>query len=482
MEIRVDGANNWPGFSELVCEVEGDKDGCDAAVFEVVVKSLKEHYAEIGLELPNAGRLAEVGVRTATVGHQLQLFGGPAFLHYKVITAIRKAEEVGAVPVFWIASEDHDFEEIRWVWGESEKYVWDGRFAGGEVGQMSLEGLEDVFTMWRRDVNSDDLDEIGELLKESDGLTYAQFYTKLLHMWYGDKGLVVLDASRSELKRLFAGSFAKELKGEGVANFVDQKPVKPRGVNLFYSPEGGQRVGIVRDGDKLLCNGAVLNEGGLSWEDWAEENAGSLSPSVLFRPLYQEFLLPNSHVILGPSELKYWVQARSAFEGFGIGFPNLHLRDHIVVVEEGTGWSIEDGWRSSEELVAEFVDGELKDRFGALLVDLSDEDLVGVVKGLGLDIGIEELVETNSPRVRQRLRKTAIKKIRRRIREEESGSIEGRVIANDKIVKGNIPQDRWSNFHVLSMSLGGFVNFRDKLLETKGAESPVMQVIVASKD
>ena len=153
-----------------------------------------------------------------------------------------------------------------------------------------------------------------------------------------------------------------------------------------------------------------------------------------------------------------------------------------MVVEEGTGWSIEDGWRSSEELVAEFVDGELKDRFGALLVDLSDEDLVGVVKGLGLDIGVEELVETNSPRVRQRLRKTAIKKIRRRIREEESGSIEGRVIANDKIVKGNIPQDRWGNFHVLSMSIGGFVNFRDKLLETKGAESPVMQVIVASKD
>ena len=113
MEIRVDGANNWPGFSELVCEVEGDKDGCDAAVFEVVVKSLKEHYAEIGLELPNAGRLAEVGVRTATVGHQLQLFGGPAFLHYKVITAIRKAEEVGAVPVFWLASEDHDLSLIH---------------------------------------------------------------------------------------------------------------------------------------------------------------------------------------------------------------------------------------------------------------------------------------------------------------------------------------------------------------------------------
>ena len=103
-------------------------------------------------------------------------------------------------------------------------------------------------------------------------------------------------------------------------------------------------------------------------------------------------------------------------------------------------------------------------------------------KNLGLDIGVEEMVETNSPRVKQRIRKTAIKKIRRRIREEKSGSIERIVIANDKIVKGKIPQDRWGNFHVLSMSLGGFVNFRDKLLETKGAESPVMQVIVASKD
>ena len=86
----IDSAENWPGFSELLCEVKGTVPKWSQSVSKVVVKTLKGQYYDLGLELPiGFERLENPNVNTVTTGHQLQLFGGPAFFHYKTITAIR---------------------------------------------------------------------------------------------------------------------------------------------------------------------------------------------------------------------------------------------------------------------------------------------------------------------------------------------------------------------------------------------------------
>ena len=85
-------------------------------------------------------------------------------LHYKTITAIRKAKELSnsehpVVPVFWMASEDHDFQEIRWVYGKSEKHSWQFDSNLQMVGRLGLNGLQDAFNSWVSDGLSDMLSD-----------------------------------------------------------------------------------------------------------------------------------------------------------------------------------------------------------------------------------------------------------------------------------------------------------------------------------
>ena len=489
MKTRVEAAQNWPGFSEIIPEVKGAGSNISRNIRSTLLNCLKEQYSLLGLDLPKGfERLENQNSRTITTGHQLQLFGGPAFLHYKVITAIRKAKETGAVPVFWLASEDHDFKEICWVWGEKKKHIWETKDTGSEVGRLSNRGLRKAFECWSDDIGVD-VDDIAKTLASSSELSYSQFYTKLMHLWYGDKGLVVIDASHKDLKNLFSNHFAKELEGNGLHSLLNSHvPVKPREINLFYSPKGGKRIGIIKKGGKIRSGDVELNAEGDKWGIWARENAESLSPSVLLRPIYQEFLLPNSHVVLGPSEMRYWMQIADVFGEFDLNAPTLFLRDHVIILEKEDadllgelGWSLENSWLTFDDLVKIEIDSYLKREFnGVGLLDLADGVGVSeVIEGLGLDIDIKPLHSDVPFREKKKVQKLVIKKAKQKVKQLLETRVKRIEEAHSRIMRNRIPQDRWGNFHVLSKSLGGFTNLRDKLLETKGAETPVMQMIVA---
>lgn len=489
MKTRVETAQNWPGFSKVISEVKGAGSNVSQNIRSTVINCLKEQYSLLGLDLPKGfERLENPNSRTITTGHQLQLFGGPAYLHYKVITTIRKAKETGDVPVFWLASEDHDFKEISWVWGEKEKHIWETKDTGSEVGRLSTKGLREAFECWSNDLGVD-VDDIAQIIASSSGLSYSQFYIKLMHLWYGDKGLVVIDASHKDLKNLFSNHFAKELKGDGLHSLLNSHlPVKPREINLFYSPKSGKRIGIIKEGGKIRSGEVELNTEGDKWEIWAKENAESLSPSVLLRPIYQEFLLPNSHVVLGPSEMRYWMQIADAFGEFKLNAPTLFLRDHVLILEKEDadilgelGWSIENGWWTFDDLVRMEIDSYLKREFDGLgIVELDDGfGLSEVVEGLGLDIDIKPLHSDVPFREKKKVQKLVIKKAKQKVKKLLEARVKRIEEAHSRIIRNRIPQDRWCNFHVLSKSMGGFTNLRDKLLETKGAEIPIMQMIVA---
>ena len=486
--VRVESAENWPGMKNLKCEVLGGEKKWDGETSSLVLSVLKSQYELAETPLPSTfEKLKFANVKTVTVGHQLQLFGGPAFLHYKVITAIRKARELDAVPVFWLASEDHDFAEVQWVFGESEKHIWKTDHRGEEVGRMTLTGLLEAFEGWSNDLE-EDLSGVKLLLESSiqKGHTYSQFFTCLMNHWYGEKGLVVIDASHIKLKEHFSKILAQELEGNGISKFVSSGKVIPRDVNLFYSPVGRERVGIIKTERGLESGGEIINQEGVSWEEWSMENAGSLSPSVLLRPVYQEYLLPNSHVVLGPSELKYWVQLKEVFRSLAIVMPTLYLRDHVLVLSREDydlfsqlGWEIELGWWTQDDFIRVMVDGEVERRCGIRIEEIEKDDvLVKVLEILGIDFGAELKRGELNTRERKKLRKTAIKKVRRSLKEGISKDVEELISAHSRVMNNTIPQDRWGNFHVLSKSVGGFEKLRDKLLETKDAESPIMQMIV----
>ena len=202
--------------------------------------------------------------------------------------------------------------------------------------------------------------------------------------------------------------------------------------------------------------------------------------------MYQEFLLPNSHVVLGPSELKYWAQLKDVFRSLGIVMPTLYLRDHVLVLSKADfdlfnslGWEIEEGWWTQDDFIRVMVDAEFKNRCGVSIEEIEKDDvLLQALEILEIDFGSELKRDDLKVKARKKLRKTAIKKVRRSLKEGISKDVEELKSAHSRVMNNIIPQDRWGNLHVLSKSVGGFENLRDKLLETKGAESPVMQVIV----
>ena len=186
-------------------------------------------------------------------------------------------------------------------------------------------------------------------------------------------------------------------------------------------------------------------------------------------------------MILGPGEFAYWEQ-------LPFDKPTLYLRDHILVVSEKDlalfssldwplGFDETTSWKTIDDLIKVRIEQYLSSEFSVdSLEHLKSDDKL--IQSVLTQLHLEVSFEVSKPKLSKR--KTAVKKIRKEIKEilkQEISLIES---AHKKVMNGIIPQDRWCNFHVLSNNAGGFKSLRDKLLETKASESPVMQVIVTS--
>ncbi|MDQ3072383.1 MAG: bacillithiol biosynthesis cysteine-adding enzyme BshC [Bacteroidota bacterium] len=286
---------------------------------------------------------------TVTTGHQLQIFTGPLFFIYKLISTINYAKQLKQlypqyhfVPVYWMATEDHDLAEINHfhLWGKT--FSWEME-AGGAVGPLSTDGLQGIMdeleTSFRDNLNGKKLLEI--FRKAYDGnRTLADATRVIVHALFGEEGLVILDPDDKQLKRAFLPIILEELTEQPIERLTGETlkqlssfnpPVTPRPINLFYLEENSRKR-IIRDGDNYS-----LAEGGKKWTRKeitleANEYPERFSPNVLLRPLYQETILPNLAYIGGPNELAYWLELKSTFAHFNTFYPQLILRDSALWV------------------------------------------------------------------------------------------------------------------------------------------------------
>jgi len=502
--LRTFEAKEYPGLSPLILGHLESLDSCNSdistdenyAKWESNIKPtlcevIVEEYEELGLPIPfGLKKLQEKGARTITTGHQLQIAGGPAFLHYKTITTIRRAREADVVPVFWLASEDHDFKEVSWVNGEEEKYVWSSPYEKERlpVGRLSLEGVREVLEAWMKDVKGEEMMSALSISIENNE-SYAQLFRRWMYLWYGDTDLIVLDADNPKLKAIATSLFAEEFSESGGVykavlkrseELVDSgynAAAHVREVNLFYMPRGEGRIGIVKEADgKFKAGERVLNEGGEDWKVWCGRNAENLSPGVLLRPLYQELLLPNVKVVLGPGELSYWKQLSIVFSEKGLKMPTLHLRDHVLVMDSNlksvaneVGWSLENGWWNEDEWVNSWVDSNLPsppndfDKISSTLDDLKAQ-MISSASSIDPTLKSAALASAaGMEKVWFGLRKK-IRKAIKRLNQDEINKISK---AASRISSNRVPQDRYANFHVLSKPLGGFKVLRDILINAK---------------
>jgi bacillithiol biosynthesis cysteine-adding enzyme BshC len=303
-----------------------------------LVQVLHQQYEDIETSAEvssNISALAAPNTFTVTTGHQLNIFTGPLFFIYKIVAAINLAKALKShypdytfVPIYWMASEDHDFEEISHFRLFGNRYTW-LHDADGPVGRLNTASMKAL------------LDEIPELPKfisnaylQAKNLSEATI--RIVNELFGKHGLVILDADEPQLKRQF-GSIVRDDIFSNSANELTENTTKkledagykgqifPREINFFYMEDGlRKRITKGEKTYKVLNTNLSFSEKEL--ENLIDSHPERFSPNVVMRPLYQEMILPNLAYIGGPAEMAYWLQLKGVFDHYEVPFPVLFPR------------------------------------------------------------------------------------------------------------------------------------------------------------
>lgn len=335
-------------------------------------RALQRQYGSLQVADAVSNNLKALGSNntfTITTGHQLNIFTGPLYFIYKIVTVINICTELKKlypdfhfVPVYWMASEDHDAEEICSVRINGKSYSWETQQKGA-VGRFSTEGLAELAGRIPADV-SIFREAYTRYERLSDGVRY---YVNSL---FGEYGLIVADGDDTELKKLFAPLMRDELFSSTALRLVTHtdeqlkdlgyKPqVFVRPLNLFYLDEGlRSRIELVGNNYRVVDTTLTFTKDELS--ELIDNHPEKLSPNVILRPLYQECVLPNLAYVGGPAETAYWLQLKSLFEFYRIPYPLIMPRSFALLIRQSlhrkwlkTGLALEDLFAPLPELLNE---------------------------------------------------------------------------------------------------------------------------------
>jgi bacillithiol biosynthesis cysteine-adding enzyme BshC len=334
-----------PNFNEWLKE-EAAKISYGASRRERVTGILERQNKSWDASAKTLGNLERLrkGAAAVVTGQQVGLFGGPMFAVYKALTAVRLAEEataagVDAVPVFWLATYDHDLAEVNHVsvpgadgglhvLTTTSHDVPGAPVSAVRLGDEILPLVEQAATLLG---DSEATRFLRETYRpgESLGTAFARFYSRVFAEW----GVILLDASDAELDRvaepIFRASIerAEELstallsRGEALdaAGYHQQVKVTASSVLLFTMRDGA-RTPIHRRGHGASAEFVIGTDGAAEKLSQAElvariaETPGQFSPNVLLRPIVEDYLLPTLVYTGGAAETAYFAQAGAVYE------------------------------------------------------------------------------------------------------------------------------------------------------------------------
>jgi len=311
------------------------RDGQRQALVADALEKQNRSWGASEATLRNIQRLRE-GAFAVVTGQQVGLFGGPLLALFKVASVIALAKRVEAlgvecVPVFWLASEDHDLAEVN----QSLLLTHDFRLVPFKAQTRGIEGAP-VSTIRLAEGTSEAVAHAAELLGESlaadylresyaEGETFSNAYAKLYTRIFGEHGLILLDPADPELHRIAAPLFVdairrtaeiddallarnRELQAE---KYHEQVKVTAESTPLFALVEGA-RVPIHRANGQFRIGREVVS--GDELQRRVETAPETFSANVLLRPVLQDYWLPTLAYIGGPAEVAYFAQASVVYE------------------------------------------------------------------------------------------------------------------------------------------------------------------------
>jgi len=335
-------------------------------------------------------KLANSDALAVVTGQQCTVMGGPLFTVYKIITAIEKARQWEktldrpVIPVFWIADEDHDFNEAAQTGIPADEDLtllkYDDRSAEGEI-VASITFSEEISrvkselknSMFETDF-SDSLWEIVDALYKP-GNTFGKAFGQLVLDLFGKYGLILAGSNNRKAKSLVADTMIRGISDSEThfnalseqsdklteAGFKNQVYLNQS--NLFYIDNDQKRIKIQFENDRWFVpdSDTVWTSEELTKE--IENSPEKFSPNVFLRPVIQDRLLPVVTYVAGPGEIAYYAQMKTFYHRFDMKMPIITPRFSATMVESGIEriiqklpFSIPDYSGRIEDLEAEFIE------------------------------------------------------------------------------------------------------------------------------
>jgi bacillithiol biosynthesis cysteine-adding enzyme BshC len=351
----------WRELSTRVRAHPRDRDQVVAALTAQQRRRLAPEAAQAAAAL-----LASPETVAVVTGQQAGVFGGPLYTILKAVGAIqlarRAAQTLGApvAPIFWVAAEDHDWEEIAGI------TVLDEQLQPRTITVPPPEGAGErpVGALVLDERVNATLDELAAALPPTEftpwlldtlraayrpGVGVADAFAHLIEALLGAHGLVVFDSGDPSVKPLIAGVFRREITAPGQSATLAAKAgeemtarghapqVVPQAdaVSLFrIEPATGARTLLKRQGDGFVAGETTISAADLEKE--LTQAPERFSPNVLLRPVVQDTLFPTICYVAGPSELAYLGQLREVYEHFGPPMPLIHPRASATLVDSAT--------------------------------------------------------------------------------------------------------------------------------------------------
>lgn len=349
---------------------------------------LNEQYSYIDssdLTKNNIKLLSDNKTMAIVTGQQLGILGGPLYTFYKIITAIKlsrylseRYDDYNFVPVFWLEGDDHDFNEIRSIKlpDDSNKIQ---NISYGEA--IDEEDVKQSVGLLKFDESINEfINNLSKHLRETEftknlieqiryfykpGKSFKDSFFELVHTLFDKYGLVIFNPLDDKVKQLLKPVFKKEIIDfrehteklvfvSATLEDIYHAQVKVKPVNLFLRVENGRySIEPTDDGFKLKRKRKSFTQDELL--EILENEPQRFSPNVLLRPICQDYLLPTSFYVGGPSEVSYFAQILPLYEFYNLTPPVIYPRSSATLVEKNIG-SILD--KHTIDVVDIFIDTE----------------------------------------------------------------------------------------------------------------------------
>ena len=415
--------HDWADFGAGAADAAAGRDLPRDAVADVLAEQ-NRRWESGDAVLAQVERLRDPRSVAVVTGQQLGLFAGPLYTVYKALSAVRYAAHVEAetgrpaVPVFWLAGEDHDWAEVRSAVfthtagdaAEVRRVRYPAEGGAGPVGRIAL-GEADTAAA---------LDALAQTLPDGPhretalalaaeayrpGRTMRDAFAALLRALVPDVVLMSVDDAR--LKRIAAPVMSREatewrgtlaaLEARGAelraAGFHQQ--VAPTPLNLFTLGDAERQALDPAEGGAAVSRDGARRIADLRAE--VQTHPEAFSPNVVLRPLVQDALLPTAAYVAGPGEAAYFAQLGPVYDRFDIPMPAVVPRLSLTLVEPGIAKILD-----RYDLGIADLAGDTAALYRRLALDASDLDLDGAFAAIraradGFLDGAEPLARALSP-------------------------------------------------------------------------------------